>query len=105
MMTEQKKGISIKDMCEHIVKAGFLRFHGKAPTAEQIWNYSPTGELYMILEWYEMACILLQKAADGDMTHTKEWIAEKSKPYFEEMDRIFGAKFKEECAKWLPPST
>ena len=22
-------------------------------TADEIWNYSPTGELYMVFQWYE----------------------------------------------------
>ena len=43
-------------MCEAIVEADFLRKKdGAAPTAEEIFNYSPTGELSKIHEWYEIA--------------------------------------------------
>ena len=45
-----------KEMCELIVKADFLRKEdGTPPTAEEIWNYSPTGELLMVFEWYQTA--------------------------------------------------
>ncbi len=42
-----------KEMCETIVKADFLRKDdGTAPTADEIWNYSPTGEISMVILWY-----------------------------------------------------
>ena len=54
-----------KDMCEWIVKSGILRRpDGTAPTAEEIWNYSPTGELSAVFEWYDMAVIVLGPAPD-----------------------------------------
>jgi hypothetical protein len=55
------KSISMKDMCETIVESHLLmRPDGTPPTAEEIFNYSPTGELYMVFEWYEMALILIK---------------------------------------------
>jgi hypothetical protein len=51
--------MTFKAMCEEIVAADFLRKKdGTAPTAEEIWRYSPTGELYMIFEWYETALVV-----------------------------------------------
>ena len=51
---------TVKEMCEEILKADFLEDkNGKKPTtAEDIWNYSPTGELSKVFEWYEIAKIL-----------------------------------------------
>lgn len=46
-------GYTVKQICEHIAKAEIL--HGN-PTPIQIWNYSPTGELFMLSEWFQMAC-------------------------------------------------
>jgi hypothetical protein len=59
------KGLTMKDMCEHIVKANFLFHKGTDNlfSAEEIFNYSPTGELFMVFEWYRYACILLQEKA------------------------------------------
>lgn len=49
-----------KEMCETIEKADILRKKdGTKPTAQEIWNYSPTGELFMIHEWYEEAQAVL----------------------------------------------
>lgn len=48
--------ISIEDMCLEIEKGKFLKDkEGKNPTATEIYNYSPTGELFMIFTWYGMA--------------------------------------------------
>ena len=53
-------------MCETIVEAGILKSpDGSAPTAEQIWEYSPTGELFMIYEWYHLALIALGRVAES----------------------------------------
>ena len=53
-----------KEMCETIVKADFLRKpDGTAPTASEIWNYSSTGELFMVFQWYEQAKICLTMLA------------------------------------------
>lgn len=49
--------VTAKTMCEHIVKAGFQWQDGSTPTAEEIFKYSPSGELSMLFQWYEEACL------------------------------------------------
>ena len=45
--------MTMKEMCEYISKSGLLRHEdGSIPTPIEIFNYSPTGELFMIFEWY-----------------------------------------------------
>lgn len=51
-----KKPINFKGMCEHIARAGFVLSNGHKPTPEEIFNYSNTGELAKVFEWYEDAC-------------------------------------------------
>ncbi len=78
--------MTLKDMCEHIVKADILRGPGGAgvpPTAEQIFNYSPSGELSAVFDWYEMACCKLGENGDGSayrkrigLTQDFDWIRE-----------------------------
>jgi hypothetical protein len=46
--------MTYKYMCELISKY-WAEAKGVNKTPEEIWNYSPTGELYMIHEWYEEA--------------------------------------------------
>lgn len=42
-------------MCEFISESGLLHCeNGSIPTPMEIFNYSPTGELFMIFEWYNM---------------------------------------------------
>ena len=55
---EKKNLFTMKQMCEHIVKADILQFKDdkSSPTAEEIFNYSPTGELYMVFQWFNEAC-------------------------------------------------
>ncbi len=56
---------TMKDMCETIVEADFLRSpDGTPPTAEQIFNYSPTGELFDVFFWYETARTILATRDD-----------------------------------------
>ena len=44
-----------KEMCEYIADH-WRKHHGtNVENAEQIWNYSQTGELYMVAVWYEEA--------------------------------------------------
>jgi hypothetical protein len=44
-------------MCRHIAKAELiLKPDGRYPTAEEIWNNTPTSELYKMNSWYEEAC-------------------------------------------------
>lgn len=65
-MTDERP-ISGREMCETIVRANILRrADGTAPTAEEIWAYSPTGELSQIFEWYEQAkAVLAEDTHDG----------------------------------------
>lgn len=53
--------VTMKQMCEHIVKAKIIykRNSDDLLTAEEIFNYSPTGELFEIFGWYKMACTIL----------------------------------------------
>jgi hypothetical protein len=48
--------VTMKEMCETIEREHFLKAKdGHFMSAEEIWNYSPTGELALIEEWYAMA--------------------------------------------------
>lgn len=59
---EKSDKISLKDMCDKIVEAEILvKADGTAHTAEEIYNYSPTGELAAIFEWYTIALAVLKK--------------------------------------------
>ncbi len=49
----ESEKITGKEMCELISE--YFAFHGLNKTWEEIWNYSPTGELYMVYSWYEDA--------------------------------------------------
>ena len=52
---------TMKEMCEVIVTADILRKKdGTAPTAMEIFESSPTGELYQVFMWYEMAKSVLE---------------------------------------------
>jgi hypothetical protein len=52
--------MTIVDMCETIAKAKILcKSDGTHPTAVEIFNYSPTGELFMIWIWYDDAKLAL----------------------------------------------
>ena len=53
-------------MCDTIVEADFLTIEGRKPTAEEIFNYSPTGELSEVFNWYYTA--LYYKRGDGTIT-------------------------------------
>ncbi len=58
-----------KQMCETIVRADILRKpDGTPPTAEEIWSYSPTGELDMVFAWHKLARLAL-----GEMTSEQFW--------------------------------
>ena len=55
-----KDGITMKQMCETIVRAGILKKEdGSAPTPLEIFNYSPTGELSQVFLWYNQAKAVL----------------------------------------------
>lgn len=48
--------VTMKEMCETIERSGILkRPDGTSPTAEEIYRYSPTGELFMVFAWYDAA--------------------------------------------------
>lgn len=48
------------EMCKTIEKAAILtRRDGSKPTANEIWNYSPSGEIYMLHVWYGIAVAAL----------------------------------------------
>lgn len=48
-----------RQMCEAIRAADFLRkANGTAPTAKEIWESSPSGELYQVFEWFEIAKVV-----------------------------------------------
>ena len=48
-----------KEMCDFIAKHNIMEHDDGTPfTAEDYWNYSPTGELAMVYVWYEMALAL-----------------------------------------------
>lgn len=48
--------MTFREVCEVIAHSGVLKKKdGSQPNGEEIFNYSPTGELYMIWEWYGLA--------------------------------------------------
>lgn len=64
-MEHDFENLTMRDLCEHIVKADILQFNdGTSPTAEEIFNYSPSGELSQVFVWYEIACEVLGHKAD-----------------------------------------
>jgi hypothetical protein len=55
------RALTFKEMCETIVEANlFQNRDGSIPTAEDIFNRSPTGALGWIMLWYEVAKALLE---------------------------------------------
>lgn len=50
--------IPLREMCDLIVAERILEKPDGSPyTAEEIHNSSPTGELYQIYEWYDLAML------------------------------------------------
>lgn len=50
------QGVTGEEMCQTIIEAGILqKKDGTKLTTEEVWNYSPTGELFMVFEWYKIA--------------------------------------------------
>lgn len=47
--------MTYKDVCEFIVETEKILDPETKVTWKDVWFYSPTGELYMIIEWYEQA--------------------------------------------------
>lgn len=52
--------MTYKEACEYIAASGLFP---KDKTAEDIFKYSPTGELFMIPIWYDEARKLVAKEA------------------------------------------
>jgi hypothetical protein len=62
--------MTCKEICEVIVAADILRKRsGTAPTAEEIFGYSPTGELFMLGEWFAQAKHVLR--AEGRLINAR----------------------------------
>jgi hypothetical protein len=58
-----------QQMCEHIRMAKIVRNKSTkefATSWDQIWNYSATGELFMLPVWYGWACLVLGPFEFGD---------------------------------------
>lgn len=52
---------TMKEMCELIVKADIIRKKdGNKFKPEEVYEYSPTGELSMIFDWYNIAKIKMK---------------------------------------------
>jgi len=50
------ESVTMKEMCETIVAADILRYpDGSSPTARQIYESSPSGELFQVFFWYNAA--------------------------------------------------
>jgi len=59
-MKRKKYTMTMKEMCEIIVESGILRKpDGTSPTAREVFDYSPSGELSMVLEWFDTAMLVL----------------------------------------------
>lgn len=50
---QQLGPVTYKAMCELI--SCFFRSRGVHKTPEEIFNYSPTGELFELVDWYRMS--------------------------------------------------
>lgn len=59
--------MTCKEICEIIEEAKILFHPDNTPlTAEEIFNYSPTGELYMLQYWYVIATEKLKRKKEGE---------------------------------------
>lgn len=84
-LAASEKGLSMKDICEHIVKADLFE---KPLTAEEIFNYSPTGELSRVFEWYAIACKVLGYSASENGTAASDGLP--CPPYCPKEDPRYG---------------
>lgn len=58
--------VTMKEVCKTIVEADFLRLpDGSAPSAEEIYNSSPTGELFHVFDWYEQAKLIINERSNS----------------------------------------
>lgn len=55
---EVEDNMTMKDMCKVIAKANMFE---RKMTAREVFDYSPTGELWRIFEWYQLALLILKK--------------------------------------------
>jgi hypothetical protein len=71
--------VTIGEMCEVIADSEIItKPDGTHPTAKQVFNYSPTGELFMIWDWYEQAkCVVNAKTKPVTMEMCEVIAAEK----------------------------
>lgn len=53
-MSDPRQGITGREMCEYIA-VWMQETTGQVVTPEEIWNMSPTGEIWPIRELYEQA--------------------------------------------------
>jgi len=49
---------TFREMCGNAVARFLIKSDGTHANAEEIFNHSPTGELYMIFYWYEVAALI-----------------------------------------------
>jgi DNA-directed RNA polymerase subunit RPC12/RpoP len=97
--------MSYKKMCGVIAKAGILSFKEGVPaTAEEIFNYSSTGELYMIPAWFMEAIAALRMMGRLD-NNDKEVIKEFfgiDQGESQEVNKSGGVEVKEVTVKFDP---
>lgn len=73
-MEEIGLNITGRRMCETIARANILvKSDGTSPTPEEIWKYSPAGELFEIPGWYMAALIALDEPMPEPF---KSWMEE-----------------------------
>ena len=57
----KEEPVTGQQMCEAIVEAGLmLKADGTPRTPKEVWEYSPTGELYMVYAMYDVAKRILR---------------------------------------------
>ncbi len=61
----EPEGMTMEQMCETIVRADFLRTDdGRKLTAREIYDASPTGELWHVFALYDYAQKILREGVD-----------------------------------------
>lgn len=79
-MKEKKN--TFKEMCEYISDSKlYTKDNGENMTAEDIWNYSPNGELFHIFRWYKTCKMSeeLNGLADGSLVLTAKMFEDSVK--------------------------
>jgi len=60
--------MTMKEMCEKIVKADFLKMKDDRPaTAREIFEHSSNGELFQIYGWYDQARLVLDEITEAEL--------------------------------------